>query len=181
MYVCMYTYVNTCIHMYVFSYSAVYCTSSSYICMMYTSIYVCIYAYQDKPMVEITNVTGGCGYVYVLWIVLGNNDMCEITNFHLTLVSLVMGLPEGTTTQKSTNMNSYNFTGLPDDTEFRITIIGSSLLLNTDPASTSVRTKSMYSMYTYVQYVHICTVTMHACFTHTLLLACSLQHAYLIM
>ena len=33
-------------------------------------------------------------------------------------------------------MFSYNFTGLPDDTLFAITIIGSSAVVNTDPTST---------------------------------------------
>ena len=103
--------------------------------------FVCMYInYIDIPVVEITTTTGGCGYVYVSWTVIGNNDMCEITTFHLTLVSLVMGLPMGATTQKSTNMYSYNFTGLPDDTVFRITIIGSSQVVNTDPVATSVTT-----------------------------------------
>ena len=102
-------------------------------------------AYIDVPVVEITNAIGGCGYVYVSWMVLGNNDICEITTFHLTLVPIVMGLPVGATTQKSTDMYSYNFTGLPDDTEFQITVIGSSLLVNTDPASATVRTMILNS------------------------------------
>ena len=44
----------------------------------------------------------------------------------------------GRNNTKSINMYSYNFTGLPDDTVFRITIIGSSQVVNTDPVATSV-------------------------------------------
>ena len=44
--------------------------------------FVCMYInYIDIPVVEITTTTGGCGYVYVSWTVIGNNDMCEITTF----------------------------------------------------------------------------------------------------
>ena len=108
-------------------------------------MYVCTCPYQDKPVVKITAATEGCGYVYVSWTVIGNNDICEITNFHATLVLIVMGLPMGITKQISTEMNSYNFTGLSDDTLFDVTIIGSSRVVNADPASTLVRTpKSMY-------------------------------------
>ena len=94
-------------------------------------------------MVDITTTTGGCGYVYVSWTLIGNNDICEITTFHLTLESFVMGIHE----QISTDMNSYNFTGLPDDTLFYINIIGSSAVVNTDLASASVRTMVFKGMY----------------------------------
>ena len=78
------------------------------------------------------------------WTVIGNNDLCEIVTFNVLLVSVPMGIYELT----STDMNSYNFTGLPDDTLFNITIIGSSMLFNTDPVSTSIRTIVYKSMYT---------------------------------
>ena len=94
--------------------------------------------YIDKPVIEITTATGGYGYVYVSWIVIGKNDICEIVAFHVLLLSIPVGLP--VRKQISTEMNSYNFTGLPDDALFAITIIGSSVAVNTDPASTSVRT-----------------------------------------
>ena len=92
--------------------------------------------YIDKPVIEITTATGGYGYVYVSWTVLGNNDICEIVAFHVVLLSISVGITE----QISTDMNSYNFTGLPDNTVFDITIIGSSELVNTDFVSASVRT-----------------------------------------
>ena len=102
-----------------------------------------IYTYADVPVVEITTATGGCGYVYVSWTVIGNNDVCDIASFTVQLVSVPMSITE----QISTDMNSYNFTGLPDDTLFDITIIGSSPLVNTDPVSTSVRTMIFKSTY----------------------------------
>ena len=119
------------------------------------------YAYQDIPAVEITTATGGCGYVYVSWTVLGNNDICEITTFHLTLVSLVMGKPMGPTTQKSTDMYSYNFTGLPDDTQFDISVIGSSAVVNTDLVSVHVRTMDSESMN--VLHELICVLYLYVC------------------
>ena len=91
-------------------------------------------------MVEIT-ATGGCGYVSVSWTVIDNNDICEIADFNVLLVSV----PTGITEQISTDKYSYNFTGLSDDTLFRIGIIGSSELINTDPVYTSVITKCMHA------------------------------------
>ena len=69
-------------------------------------------------------------------MVLGNNDVCKIVDFNILLLSISVGI----TKQISTDMNSYNFTGLPDDTVFDISIIGSIQLVNTDLVSTSVRT-----------------------------------------
>ena len=110
-------------------------------------------------MVEITTATGGCGYVYVSWTVIDNNDLCEITNFYLQLVSVAMDTPK----KISTDMNSYNFTGLPDDTLFDIAIIGGSMLFNTDPVSTSVRTMIFKSMFVCT---HVQTVTISACIVY---------------
>ena len=103
-------------------------------------------------MIKITTVTGGYGYVSVSWTVIDNKDICEIVDFNVLLVSV----PTGITEQISTDMYSYNFTGLPDDTLFRVTIIGRSPLVNTDPASTSVRTMFLKSMYIPSYYSYIC-------------------------
>ena len=99
-------------------------------------MYVCI-VYIDKPVVNIT-ATGGCGYVYVSWIVIGNNDICKINSFSVILLSLQQGITE----QRSTDMNSYNFTRLPNDTQFDI-LISRNDQFNTDLASANVKTKSM--------------------------------------
>ena len=126
-----------------------------------------MYACQDKPTVEIT-ATGGCGYVNVSWTVIGNNDVCNIVSFTVELVSAPMNITE----RMQTDVNSYNFTGLPNDTVFNINVIGSSKLVNTDVASSSVRTKSMYvSMYLYM---YVCTYVI-VCYTH--MIACMFQIA----
>ena len=110
-----------------------------------------MHIHADVPMVEIT-ATGGFGYVNVSWTVIDNNNICEIVNFNVLLVSV----PTGITERISTDMYSYNFTGLPDDTLFHISIIGSSELVNTDSASTSVRTMILKSMYIPSYYSYIC-------------------------
>ena len=84
------------------------------------------------------------------WTAIDNNDICEIVDFIVLLISVPTGINE----QISTDMNSYNFTGLPDDTLFSINVIGTSQLVNTDPASTSVRTKSMYVLYVCMYVIH---------------------------
>ena len=94
--------------------------------------------YIDKPVVNITTATGGCGYVYVSWTVIGNNDLCKINSFRVILLSLQQGINE----QESTDMNSYNFTRLPNDTQFDI-VISRNDQFNTDLAFTNVKTKSM--------------------------------------
>ena len=99
-------------------------------------MYVLIYI--DKPVVNITTATGGCGYVYVSWTVIGNNDLCKINSFRVILLSLQQGINE----QESTDMNSYNFTRLPNDTQFDI-VISRNDQFNTDLAFANVKTKSM--------------------------------------
>ena len=100
-------------------------------------MYECV-IYIDEPVVNITTVTGGCGYVYVSWTVIGNNDICKINSFSVILLSLQQGINE----QRSTDMNSYNFTRLPNDTQFDI-LISRNDQFNTDLASANVKTKSM--------------------------------------
>ena len=94
--------------------------------------------YIDKPVVNITTATGGCGYVYVSWTVIGNNDICKINSFSVILLSLQQGINE----PRSTDMNSYNFTRLPNDTQFDI-VISIDEQSNTDLPSANVKTKSM--------------------------------------
>ena len=94
--------------------------------------------YIDKPVVNITTATGGCGYVYVSWTVIGNNDICKINSFSVILLSLQQGINE----PRSTDMNSYNFTRLPNDTQFDI-VISINEQSNTDLPSANVKTKSM--------------------------------------
>ena len=100
-------------------------------------MYVCI-MYIDKPVVNITTATGGCGYVYVSWTVIGNNDICKINSFSVILLSVQQCINE----PRSTDINSYNFTRLPNDTQFDI-VISRNDQFNTDLASANVKTKSM--------------------------------------
>ena len=90
-------------------------------------------------MINIIKTTGGCGYVRVLWIVINNvpdDVMCGIARFSVTLSSVDVSM---TVTPL---MNSYNFTRLPDDTLFNVTVIGTSATENNviSLAFTSVKT-----------------------------------------
>ena len=97
-------------------------------------------------MIEITTATGGCGYVYVSWSVTDSDpdDMCSIGRFNVTLSSVDISM-----SVTPPLMMSYNFTGLPDDTLFNVTVIGISLtgsaVVNLD--SDSLRTKIIESMF----------------------------------
>ena len=112
--------------------------------------------YLDVPVIKILTATGGCGLVSVTWTVIGNNDLCEINNFNAHLVSVSMDMTMRVII--FTSLSSFNLIGLPNDTLFDIDVIGSSRLVNSDPASTSVRTaalKSMYErMYMYIMYTY---------------------------
>ena len=101
--------------------------------------------YIDRPVIEITTATGGCGYVYVSWSVTDSDpdDVCSIGRFNVTLSSgdiFVLA---------TTNTNFHNFTGLPDDTLFNVTVIGISLTETTvvNLNSVSLRTKLIESMF----------------------------------
>ena len=82
----------------------------------------------ERPVVEITTATGGCGYAIVSWSVIGNvddDDMCGIGSFNITLTSMDKSI-----TVITRRLSSYNFTGLPDDTVFNVTVIGINVIGN---------------------------------------------------
>ena len=110
---------------------------------MHICIYIC---YVDsRSVVEITTVSVGCGYVNISWNVTGNNDMCSVFSYNVTLSYVTMD--DHVTKSVITTMNSYTFTGLPDDTQVNITVFGvhrDSDILSID--STSVRTIDIKSM-----------------------------------
>ena len=85
----------------------------------------------------------GCGYVNISWNVTGNNDECSVSSYNVTLTM------DGNVTEfMITIMNSSTITGLPDDTQFNITIYGinkNRKILSFD--STSVRTMKFESTY----------------------------------
>ena len=111
---------------------------------MHKLMYIMHIHYVDRPWIKITAATGGCRYVYVSWIVIGNLEEnvadipCSIGQFRITLSSM------NTTKTLVNSAISHNFTGLPDDTLFNFTIIGldaeESAIINRN--STSVRTAS---------------------------------------
>ena len=106
-------------------------------------------------MVEIT-ATGGCGYVSVSWTATGNSDVCSPVRYNVTLSSSAMDM-----TVSITSMNTYNFTALPNNTQFTVTVIGINVMgVASDPVSTSVETncKSM-CMAPFILYVYLTIIT----------------------
>ena len=98
-------------------------------------------------MINITTTTGGCGYVFVSWSVINNvpdDDMCAISRVIITFS------PVDVSITVMTGMISYNFTGLPDDALFNVTVIGATINEgNVNSASISVKTMTIKSMCVY--------------------------------
>ena len=103
--------------------------------------------YIERPVVEITTATGGCGYVYVSWNVT-DSDVYSIVRFNVTLSSVDISM------SVYSQMYSHNFTGLPDDTLFNVTVIGIILTGTTvvNLHSTSLRTKLIDGMFNICMY-----------------------------
>ena len=102
--------------------------------------------YVDRPVVEITSVTGGCRHVNISWNTTYNTDNCSMLHYDVTLSYVTMD--DHVTVPMVTTMNSTNFTGLPDDTQVNITVtaIGiQSVILSVD--STTVSTAAFESMH----------------------------------
>ena len=90
--------------------------------------------YVDRPVVEITAATAGCGYVSVSWTSTSNSDVCSPVRYNITLSSSTMVM-----TVSIISMNTHQFTELPDDTQFTVTVIGIDVMgVVSDPVSTSV-------------------------------------------
>ena len=100
---------------------------------------VCMYTYictTDKPVVQITTTTAGCDYVSVSWMVTGNTDVCRPVQYNVTLSSSMINMAAVVT-----SMTTHRFNGLPDDTQFTVTVIGINVMgLASDLSSTSVVT-----------------------------------------
>ena len=104
------------------------------------------YIFTERPVINITTSTGGCGYVYVSWTVIGNvpdDEMCGIGRITVTLSSVDVSM----TVMNA--VNSYNFTSLPGDTLFNVTVIGTTTNERNviSLAFTSVKTMIIESMY----------------------------------
>ena len=107
--------------------------------------------YVEDPVVKITKATGGCGNVSVSWNATGNNYVCRVRVYNVTLSFLSMDMMVFESTHTTGRLMS--FTGLPYDTQFNITIIGNNVLgALSDFAITSVRTMAFKGAYvhTYV-------------------------------
>ena len=104
-------------------------------------------SYIEKPQVGITTIMGGFGYVYVKWVAIGNvhhdDPLCSINRFYVTLSSVDIS-----TTVIVISRISRNFTGLPDDTLFNVTVVGINAEGNnfTNLAFASVRTNGTEGM-----------------------------------
>ena len=121
----------------------------------------------DQPVVNIKAVMGGCGYVYVSLTAPGSSDVCRITQYNVTLSSAVMNMVISVN-----ETNSHNFTGLPNNTLFNVTVTG----INTMgfvgiPDSTSVSTMICISMYlriiNCVWYINLVYVYNECRYAHT--------------
>ena len=76
----------------------------------------------ERPQIKITMIMGGFGYIYVKWFVTGNvhhDPICNIIRFIVTLSSM-----DNSATVVVYSGISHNFTGLPDDTLFNVTVVG---------------------------------------------------------
>ena len=103
--------------------------------------------YIERPVVEITTAASGCGYVYVSWSITDSNhdDMCSIGRINVALLSVDVSV------SVMSQLLYHNFTGLPDDTLYNVTVMGISLTGTTvvSLASTSLKTKVIKSMFIY--------------------------------
>ena len=100
----------------------------------------------------------GCGYVFVKWSATGNrnDEMCGISRFY------VIFSYGNTSDTKSTSMIMYNFTGLPDDTLFNVTVVGINLRDDfIDLDFISMRAMIIESMY--VHFVNTTSMHIHTC------------------
>ena len=98
---------------------------------------VLIHNYVDVPVVEITTA-GGCGYINVSWTVIGNNDVCEVRFYTVTLLSFTMEVLDKTHTTSTQHI----FSNLLYDTVFYVTIFSHNVNLDIGNINTvSVRTK----------------------------------------
>ena len=102
----------------------------------------------ERPAIKITTATGGYGYVYVSWIIIGNvpdDFVCGIASSTVTLSSMDISMT------RFLSLMSHNFTGLSDNTLFNVTVKGFNFI-NDDIylAFTSVRTMAIESTLIYV-------------------------------
>ena len=99
--------------------------------------------YIDKPEVQITTASVGCGHVNISWNVTDNDDECSVFSYNVTLSK-----DDHVTESIVTTTNSSTFTGLPGGTQININVSGIGVMqdiLTFD--CTSVSTIAFESMY----------------------------------
>ena len=115
------------------------------LCNFYLHTYI---NYVDRPLVEITSVTGGCRHVNISWTTTYNTDDCNVLYYDVTLSFVTMD--DHVTVSLVTTMNLSTITGLPDDTQVNITVTAVGVLQDIlSVCSASVRTVAFESMSIY--------------------------------
>ena len=108
---------------------------------------MCFLSHIERPQINIATAMGGFGYVYVKWFVTDNvhhDAACSIADFKVTLSSI-----NNSITVVVNSVISHNFTGLPDNTLFNVTVVGINVNGDnfTNLAFASVRTNVTEGMY----------------------------------
>ena len=97
-------------------------------------------------MVNITAINIGCGYVYVSWII-ENSNICRIHGGAASLINF-----DGGGFSVATEKNYVNFTYVPSDTLFNLTVYVTNayiLFVPGSPSSSTVVVRTMYMQSTY--------------------------------
>ena len=119
----------------------------TYVIWLHAYIHMYIpHNYVEDPVVQITKATGGCGNVSVSWNATGNNFICHVRIYNVTLSFLSMDMLVFESAR--TTRRSHIFTELPYATLFNITVIGNNVLgALSDFAIASVRTMTFKGAY----------------------------------
>ena len=112
-------------------------------------ILIFVFTFVDRPLVEITTITGGCRQVKISWTTNYNTDKCTVLYYDVALSYVTMD--DNVKTSMVTTKKFATITGLPDDTQVNITVAAIGMMevvFSVDSAlvSTAVASKSMYCM-----------------------------------
>ena len=89
-------------------------------------------------MLDIVAVRLGCGYFYISWTVNNSKEICKVQSFIVKLST--RGFKYDLATDKTFN----NFTNLPGDTVFNVTVFGTNKANNkAEDAATTVEYTSV--------------------------------------
>ena len=112
-------------------------------------ILIFVFTFVDRPLVEITTITGGCRRVKISWTTRYDTDKCSVLYYGVALSYVTMD--DDVKTSMVTTKKFATITGLPDDTQVNITVAAIGMMevvFSVDSAlvSTTVASKSMYYM-----------------------------------